>query len=76
MTAAQLALRIRMEQIDLCRSVVMLVGGAPAGQTFLAVRGERGWRARLGVLPAFRGQGLSHRLTAAIIEQARQVSER
>ena len=42
-SAEDLARRIRMENIDLCRSVVMLVGDQPAGMALMALRAYRGW---------------------------------
>lgn len=73
-TAPILALRTRVEQIDLQRSLVMLVGEEPAGQALLALRAERAWCGGFGVAANFRGRGLSHPLAAAIIDQARQAN--
>src|SRR5438874_5485401 len=71
-SAEDLARRIRMENIDLCRSVVMLVGDQPAGMALMALRAYRGWCDGFGVTLPFRGLGLSRRLADALLDQARQ----
>jgi ribosomal protein S18 acetylase RimI-like enzyme len=75
-TAATLAARVRVENIDLSRTLVMLVGDEPAGQALLSLRGARAWCGGFGVLAAFRGRGLAHPLAAALVEQARQSGAR
>ena len=75
-TAEILAQRIRVEQIDLYHSLVMLLGGEPAGQALLARRGDRAWCGGFGVMLSLRGRGLSHQLAAAMLEQARQAGAR
>jgi len=70
-TAADLARRVRVEQIDLWRSPVLVVDGEPAGLALLGLRGTRAWCGGFGVVLARRGRGLSHRLTGALIEYAR-----
>ncbi len=75
-TAAMLAQRIRAEQIDLLRSLVLEVGGEPAGIALLALRGERAWCGGFGVAKPWRGQGLAHSLAGAMVEQARQAGAR
>jgi GNAT superfamily N-acetyltransferase len=71
-----LAARVRFEQIDLHRSLVMLAGDEPAGQALLALRGDRAWCAGFGVMVPFRGRGLSRRLAVELIGQARQAGAR
>jgi GNAT superfamily N-acetyltransferase len=71
-TGAMLAARVRAEQIDLARSLVLMVGAAPAGIALVALRAERAWCGGFGVAAAFRGRGLAHQLAAAMIEQGRQ----
>ena len=75
-TAAMLAQRIRAEQIDLLRSLVLEVAGEPAGIALLALRGERAWCGGFGVAKPWRGQGLAHQLASAMIDQARQAGSR
>jgi GNAT superfamily N-acetyltransferase len=75
-SAEILAQRIRVEQIDLRRSLVMLIGEEPAGQALLARRGDHVWCGGFGVLLSRRGRGLSHQLAAAMLEQARQTGAR
>jgi GNAT superfamily N-acetyltransferase len=70
-TAADLARRIRIENLDLHHSLVMMIGDAPAGQALLALRGERAWCGGFGVLLPFRGRGLAHQLAITLIDQAR-----
>jgi GNAT superfamily N-acetyltransferase len=75
-TAEILAQRVRVEQIDLRRSLVMLLGDEPAGQALIALRGDRAWCGGFGVMLSLRGRGLSHQLAAAMLEQARQSGAR
>ncbi len=71
-----LAARVRFEQIDLHRSLVMLVGDEPAGQALLCLRGDRAWCGGFGVMVPFRGRGLSRGLAAELVAQARQAGAR
>jgi RimJ/RimL family protein N-acetyltransferase len=75
-TAAMLSQRIRAENLDLQRSVVMHQGREPAGIALIGLRGERAWCGGFGVAAAARGQGLAHRLAAAMLDQARQAGVR
>lgn len=75
-TGAMLAGRVRAEQIDLARSLVLEVGGAPAGIALVALRAERAWCGGFGVAAALRGRGLAHQLAAAMLEQGRQAGAR
>jgi RimJ/RimL family protein N-acetyltransferase len=70
-SAEALAERVRVEQIDLWGSPVLLAGGEPAGVALLARRGERAWCGGFGVVASQRGRGLSHDLAAALIARAR-----
>ena len=76
MTGELLARRVRIEQIDLHASSVLLADGEPAGVALLAVRGERSWCGGFGVAPPFRGQGLAHRLCADMLQRARAAGAR
>jgi GNAT superfamily N-acetyltransferase len=75
-TAEILAQRVRVEQIDLHRSLVMLLGDEPAGQALLARRGDHAWCGGFGVMLPLRGRGLAHQLAAAMVEQARLAGAR
>jgi RimJ/RimL family protein N-acetyltransferase len=75
-SAEILAQRVRVEQIDLYRSLVMLVDDQPAGQALLARRGDHTWCGGFGVILALRGRGLSHQLATAMLEQARLAGAR
>jgi GNAT superfamily N-acetyltransferase len=75
-TAAVLAARVRTEQIDLHRSLVMRVGDDAAGIALLGLRGDRAWCGGFGVTMPFRGRGLAHGLAAAMLDQARQAGVR
>jgi GNAT superfamily N-acetyltransferase len=75
-TAESLARRVRAEQIDLHHSLVMLVGGEPAGQALIAIRGDRAWCSGFGVMLPFRGRGLSRQLAAAMLDSARPSNSR
>jgi GNAT superfamily N-acetyltransferase len=56
---------------DLDASRVALVEGEPAGICKLAIRGERGWIAGIGVAVAHRGKGYGEALMRAVIQVAR-----
>jgi GNAT superfamily N-acetyltransferase len=71
-SAHTLARRVASEQIDLLRSLVLRVGGEPAGVTLLARRGERMWCGGFGVTMPYRGRGLAHSLAEAMIAEARE----
>jgi RimJ/RimL family protein N-acetyltransferase len=75
-TAAILAARVRAEQIDLQRSLVMRVAADPVGIALLGLRGDRAWCGGFGVMLPLRGRGLAHELAAAMLEQARQAGAR
>jgi GNAT superfamily N-acetyltransferase len=75
-TAEILAQRVRIEQIDVHRSLVMLLGDEPAGQALIALRGDHAWCGGFGVMLPLRGRGLSHQLATAMVEQARQAGAR
>jgi GNAT superfamily N-acetyltransferase len=75
-TAAILAARVRTEQIDLQRSLVMRVGADTGGIALLGLRGDRAWCGGFGVILPLRGRGLAHELAAAMLEQARQAGAR
>jgi len=71
-TAVTLSARVRIEQIDLYRSLVMQVDDDLAGIALLGLRGDRAWCGGFGVMLPFRGRGLAHALATAMLEQARQ----
>src|SRR5689334_21906148 len=75
-TAATLAARARIENLDLHHSLVMRIGDEPAGIALLGLRGDRAWCGGFGVMLPFRGRGLAHQLAAAMIEQAREARAR
>src|SRR5437868_13630547 len=76
MTAALISRRACVDSVDLYRSLVMLVGDEPAGMAVLGLRRDRAWCGGFGVMLPFRGRGLSHQLTAALLDQARQAGAR
>jgi GNAT superfamily N-acetyltransferase len=76
MNGELLARRVRVEQIDLHASSVLLVDGEPAGAALLAVRGERSWCGGFGVAPPFRGLGLAHQLCTDMLQRARAAGAR
>lgn len=71
-----LARRVRIEQIDLHASSVLLAEGRPAGVALLALRGERAWCGGFGLAPPLRGRGLAHGLCADMLERARAAGAR
>jgi ribosomal protein S18 acetylase RimI-like enzyme len=61
---------------DLDASRVALVGGAPAGICKLAIRGDRGWIAGIGVAARNRGTGVGEALMRAVLDEAQAQSLR
>jgi ribosomal protein S18 acetylase RimI-like enzyme len=57
---------------DLDASRVALVDGEPAGICKLAIRGDRGWIAGIGVATAHRGHGLGEELMHGVLDVARE----
>ena len=68
--AATMSAYIESWDIDLERSRIALVDDAPAGIANLAVRGERGWIAGIGVVPEARRRGIGRALMKAILAQS------
>lgn len=56
---------------DLDASRVAVAGGEPAGICKLAIRGERGWIAGVGIAVPHRGQGIGEALMLGVIDEAR-----
>lgn len=75
-TAAMLAARVRTEQLDLYRSLVMRLDDNVAGIALLGLRGDRAWCGGFGVVVPLRGRGLAHALATAMLDQARQAGAR
>lgn len=66
------AARCRQLGMDVGQSVALRHrDGRLAGLTMLAIRSERGWCGGFGIVPEFRGRGLSRRLVEALIARAR-----
>jgi ribosomal protein S18 acetylase RimI-like enzyme len=57
---------------DLDASRVALVDGEPAGICKLAIRGDRGWIAGIGVSTAHRGRGVGEELMRGVLGAARE----
>jgi ribosomal protein S18 acetylase RimI-like enzyme len=57
---------------DLDASRVALVGGAAAGICKLAIRGDCGWIAGIGVAAAHRGQGVGEELMRGVLDVAHE----
>lgn len=71
-TVQDMAARVRIESIDLHRSVVLMVGDEPAGEATMAIRGDRAWCGGFGIAPEFRGKGYAKPLFAEFLAQAQQ----
>jgi ribosomal protein S18 acetylase RimI-like enzyme len=56
---------------DLDASRVALVAGEPAGICKLAIRGDRGWIAGVGVAVPHRGSGIGEALMRSVLDEAR-----
>ena len=55
---------------DLDASRVALVDGEPAGVCKLAIRGDRGWIAGIGISPHHRGKGIGKELMRGVLAEA------
>lgn len=73
---AALARRVRAEQIDLGRSPLICVGGAPAGLALLGLRGAEANCAGFGIAPELRGRGLAGLLLDEHLRLARDAGAR
>jgi GNAT superfamily N-acetyltransferase len=69
-SAADLSWRVRVEDIDLWRSLVLRVGGEDAGVALLSIRPGAAWCGGFGVTLPRRGRGLAHGLAAEMVAQA------
>lgn len=72
-TLDEAAFRFMVETFDddLEASRVAVVDGEPAGICKLAIRGDQGWIAGIGVAVAHRGKGLGESLMRGVIDEAR-----
>ncbi len=66
-TPKQMQDMVRFYDVDLTRSWVARVADETVGIALLAHRGSRGWVSAVGVVPAWRRQGVARRLMAALI---------
>ncbi len=73
LTVSQLAARLRLESLDLHHSVVLLIDNQPVGQATLGLRGDTAWCGGFGIIPEYRGKGLSPLLFAEFVKQAREL---
>lgn len=65
---------IRRDAVVMANSVVAVDDGAVVGVTLLAQRGNKGWIGGVGVIPAYRQQGIARQMMHYVIDQARQLS--
>lgn len=70
-TPAGLAEMMRENDVQLNASLALLVNGALAGIGLVALRGERGWIAGMGVGPQWRQQGLGRQLLTRLLDNLR-----
>jgi GNAT superfamily N-acetyltransferase len=77
MDAAAARRHVMLHDIACAHSPVWLDDdGTIVALAALGVRGDRGWIGGFGVAPSHRGQGLSHRLLQALLENARHLGLR
>jgi ribosomal protein S18 acetylase RimI-like enzyme len=60
---------VRRESVELSRSAAALDGGRVVGMGLLGVRGAHGWIGGMGVIPAYRRQGIARRVMKYLIGQ-------
>ena len=75
-TTEDLAGYVRIEQLDLDRCPVMLVGETPVGFATVGIRGAESYCKGFGVIVPFRGKGLSHPLCKEMMQLAREAGAR
>jgi len=75
-TNEMLARNIRLDNVDLHHSLVMLIDDVPAGIALIGLRGSRAWCGGFGVTLPYRGRGLALPQAQAMIERARQAGVR
>jgi RimJ/RimL family protein N-acetyltransferase len=71
LTSESFATRVRLEQLDLHCSVVMLLDDTPVGQATLGLRGDKAWCGGFGIVPEQRGKHFAPALLDELIRQAR-----
>ncbi len=69
-TPEQLALMDQFYDVDPERSVVARTRWECAGQALLAIRGTHAWISAVGVVPAWRRQGIARAMVRRLIEEA------
>jgi GNAT superfamily N-acetyltransferase len=75
-TPEQMSLMDRCFDISISRSVIARTRWDLVGMALLAIRGGRGWISGVGVLPAWRRQGVGRRMMEWLLEQARHTGLR
>lgn len=75
-TSQVLSQRLRIEQLDLLRSPLLVVDEQPAGLALLGLRDTRAWCGGFGITMPFRGRGLARVLAQAMVQQAREAGAR
>lgn len=71
MSAEQFQAHLNGNDIDLAASRVARAGTELIGVALLGKRDSRGWVGGIGVIPAYRNQGVGRQLMSAVIEAAR-----
>lgn len=74
LTLASLQHLIERESIVMSASRIAVDGDTVVGMGLLGVRQQRGWIGGMGVVPAYRRQGIARRLMEALVAQARDLS--
>jgi ribosomal protein S18 acetylase RimI-like enzyme len=67
---------VRRESVELSRSAAALDGRQVVGMGLLGVRGTRGWIGGMGVIPAYRRQGIARRVMEYLIRQGEEAGLR
>ncbi|MGQ9489591.1 MAG: GNAT family N-acetyltransferase [Anaerolineae bacterium] len=75
-TPKQMQDMVRFYDVDLTRSWVARMAGETVGIALLAHRGSRGWISAVGVVPAWRRQGMARRLLEALMASAQALGLR
>ncbi len=75
-TPAGLAEMMRENDVQLGVSLTLLVDGALEGIGLVALRGERGWIASMGIGPRLRGRWLGRQLLARLLDAMRGAGAR
>lgn len=76
LTTEQLSMRVRLEQLDIFRSLLAYDADRLVGMALIGLRREVAWVGGFGITLEYRGRGRAHELMTALVEEARSLQAR